>query len=61
MCLLREAGLESEPHVLFEKHKDKPRNNVLSITPKMRMYVTPNANVRLVVSAGTKEELNTQK
>ena len=60
LILLRNAGLESEPHIVFEKSEVQPRNNVLSVTPKMRMYVTPNANVRLNVSDGTKEELNTQ-
>ena len=49
IVMLREAGLESEPQILFVPQDTGSTNQVISISPKSRIYVTPNSTVEITV------------
>lgn len=50
LCMLREAGLRSEPELNFVSDRQKPNHTVLEIAPAIRTYVPPNSRVVLNVS-----------
>ena len=50
LCMLRDAGLRSSPHLEFTGRREHPDYAVIAITPKARTYVTPNARIVLQVS-----------
>jgi hypothetical protein len=52
LVMLREAGLETEPQIMFAANDQSPRNYVLAVTPPAGQLVTPGADVVLEVSSG---------
>ncbi len=52
LVMLLEAGLTSEPRIVFSASRDQPANHILEVTPEMRSYVTPHADMTLQVSSG---------
>lgn len=52
ILMLHQAGLESEPEIMFAPSTEQPSSRVLEVTPEMRSYVTPHAGVILQVSSG---------
>ena len=52
LVMLHESGLESEPEIVFTKSKDRPKNQVLGVTPTENSYITPQSTVVLDVSSG---------
>lgn len=52
LMMLRNAGLASEPDILFSPSAEQPKNHVLEVTPEVGVYVSPNAGVVLQVSSG---------
>jgi hypothetical protein len=52
LCLLRDAGLRSEPELVFVARPGRRRHTVLEAEPRPRTHVTPHARVVLQVVSG---------
>lgn len=50
--MLREAGLESQPEIVFTAGREQPIDHIIDVTPKSRTSVTPHGLVVLRVSQG---------
>lgn len=50
LCMLRDAGLRSEPILSFARTNDVPPSSVIDVSPPTRTFVTPNAQVTLRVA-----------
>lgn len=52
ICMLRNAGLRSEPELKFVPRRKQPKHIVLDVSPNARTYVAPHARVILRISGG---------
>lgn len=54
LCMLRDAGLEREPDLVYVADDRIPERHVVDVTPEPRHYVTPRAVVMVQVSSGNR-------